>query len=212
MVPWVARDAKSKLADRGGRGLLLDCGANVGGGFSFFRTHFTSDLFDYHLFEPNPSCIPVLERIKKELTDHNMTIHPCAVGAEDGVVRLYGLKESDDGTFPQGASTLAEHNSAFYKSDPDLAIDVRQMDFVKVLEGACRDYKVVVVKMDVEGAEYGILERLLQNGLPSSLHSIFCEFHSRYMADDKGRAHYEDLERKIKSGFSRSSCAFLPWG
>ena len=43
------------------KGLFIDCGSNLGQGFSFFSKYFPLNKFDFILIEPNPYC-------EKELT------------------------------------------------------------------------------------------------------------------------------------------------
>ncbi len=210
ITPWVAYRAIKKVKKDGSKGLFLDCGSNIGQGFNFFRSHFIQEFFDYELFEPNPNCIPFLQKIKSNL-DFNIIIHPYALSDHDGVAKFYGLSEpSSGGLLSQGGSVLPEHNSATYTSDNAKAIEVITLDFAKFLKNKLNKYTTIVIKMDIEGGEYLVLEHLLSEGLFPKVHSIFCEFHSQYMSEEESIA-YRAKELKIKKEIRKTGCIFNLW-
>lgn len=100
-VPRRARAATACLGGR--RGLFLDCGSNIGQGFEYFRQHFTADHFDYELFEPNPNCLPYLERARACLPDHHIEIHNAAVSATMGHSRSMAWPNRRVESFPKAA-------------------------------------------------------------------------------------------------------------
>lgn len=63
-VAMDAQAVKAKLAaGNSQKGLFIDCGSNLGQGFTFFKKYYPLDSFDYMLIEPNPYCLPHLEDI-----------------------------------------------------------------------------------------------------------------------------------------------------
>ena len=46
----------SKNLSKDKKGLFIDCGSNLGQGFTFFEQYFPLKIFDYILVEPNPFC------------------------------------------------------------------------------------------------------------------------------------------------------------
>ncbi len=209
-APWIAFLAEKKIKQEKNKGLFLDCGSNIGQGFSFFNKHFKSEHFDYELFEPNPNCLPFLEKIKVEL-NHNIVIHSKALSDHNGFLKFYGLSEpKSGGALSQGGSILPEHNSGTYASDENAAIEVEAIDFAEFLKGKIDVYRTIVIKMDIEGGEYQVLDHLLQQGLFVKVHSIFCEFHSEYMSL-KEREKFRKKELEITDAIKATGCKFNLW-
>lgn len=209
-TPLIAATASLRIKASRNKGLFLDLGSNVGQGFEFFRQRFSSKYFDYELFEPNPNCLPYLYKIKEALPDHRILIHNEAVGLEDGFMTFYGLSESEGGKLSQGGSILKEHNSSWYESKQATTIRVPSINFSDLLLEKSKHYNLIVIKMDIESAEYDVLEDLLKKGLFSNIYAIFCEFHSQYMAPEQ-RAVYQQKEERIKSEIKKTPCSFVLW-
>jgi FkbM family methyltransferase len=215
LVNYVARninkDAVGKIKALGyEKGLFLDCGSNIGQGFNLFRKIFKAENFDYELFEPNPNCIQILKDIKSRLPNCNININQSAIGVSDGVALFYGLSESEGGRQSQGASILKEHNSALYASNEEAAIRVITMDFIRFINDKSKKYDVIVIKMDIEGGEYELLEKMIETGSFKSIHSIFCEFHSEYIEIPK-RQLYKEKEDAFEKIIRSTGCTFVRW-
>lgn len=209
-VPRRARAAIARVQASGRRGLFLDCGSNVGQGFDYFRSHFRSEFFDYELFEPNPNCLPYLEQARDRLKDHRIAIHIAAISTQDGWLNFYGLAEEEGGELSQGGSVLKQHNSSFYDSREDASLRVRAIDFPEFVRDKAGTYSVIVVKMDIEGGEYDVLEGLIERDMLGHVHLIFCEFHSQYMEPDQ-RREFRLRERRIEQAIRQTPCNFVLW-
>ena len=211
VTPRVAHSAYQELNEQGGRGLFLDCGSNIGQGFKFFSRYFKNDKFDYELFEPNPNCLPFLKKIKDSLPACNIVIHDKAIGVSNETLKFYGLTESKGGgNLSQGGSILSDHNSKMYVADSENAIYVQSIDFCEFIKVKLEDYKLVVIKMDIEGGEYPLLDRMIKENIFLNIHSIFCEFHSQYMIEEKQES-YRSKEIEYESKIKKSNCKFNLW-
>jgi len=54
----------------------------------------------------------------------------------------------------------------------------------------------VIVKMDIEGAEYVILDKLIETKLISRINHLFVEFHAFCILDDKKETYVQAEQRK----------------
>jgi hypothetical protein len=61
-------------------------------------------------------------------------------------------------------------------------------------------YASLVMKMDVEGAEYEVIPDLLENKTADHLDYVYVEFHSEYMQEPK-RSIYRGREDRIQADF-----------
>ena len=69
----------------------------------------------------------------------------------------------------------------------------------------------VVVKMDIEGAEYAVLEKLLDDGTITLVSELMVEFHTQQF-DKNQRPHYARREAEIREKLSRFPVQILSWG
>lgn len=106
---FVVNDAIHVLISRK-KILFIDGGSNIGQGFNWFKRFYCGDNVDFHLFEPNPNCLPFLKKIASQ-TKRNIELFPYGIGSKNAEVYFYGLTSSEGGYLSQGGSTEKHHNS-----------------------------------------------------------------------------------------------------
>jgi FkbM family methyltransferase len=205
-----ATNAKEKLSTgKRGRGLFLDCGSNLGQGFTFFRQYYTLDLFDYILIEPNPNCIHHLETLRSTLRG-NIEIINMAASTIDGETCFFGLVEGNVDITSQGGSIIKDHNNRYYQADEAGAIKVRTFSLAELIQKHYSDYDSIILKLDIESGEYEVLVDLIANNAHMSLDYSYVEFHSIYMNEPKS-SHFKELEDKIIKRFESDNVPLRVW-
>ncbi len=181
-----SKNLNRELINGGGRGLFIDCGSNVGQAFEFFRKFYPEELFDYILFEPNPHCFDVLVGKYSKADFARVEIRNEAVGTSNGLIDFYGLEEERGGIYSVGGSVLQEHNSKMFKYPSKATLQVRSVDFSSFIGDILKsgNYTSIVMKLDIEGGEYAVLDSLISKNLLGWFNTIYAEFHSQYMADE----------------------------
>jgi FkbM family methyltransferase len=162
-------DFQAKLQQLGPGDLCIDLGANVG--------HFTAELAAtgavVHAYEPDPWSFEQLSA-RFEGTP-NVVLHQAAVAAVGGTARLRRARRFAED--PQRFS----HSSSIVRDDADRygeeGFDVEVRSFQQVLRdiGA----KVALEKMDIEDAEFDILEDIFARPGDFAVKAIFVETHER---------------------------------
>jgi FkbM family methyltransferase len=149
--------------------IAIDCGANVGR----FTLPMAESGATVHAFEPNPDAFAQLAQ--NVATFPAVHLHQQAVADRPGSVKLYlhELAESDPVKWSTGSSLLAFKGNV----RPDTFVEVEAVDFVAFLKTL--DRPVSLLKMDIEGAEVQVLERLLEEGLQDHIKQAFVEVHDR---------------------------------
>jgi len=147
--------------------VFVDCGANVGDIAAIALRH----GMVVHAFEPDPIAAAELRR---RLGSHRMiTIHQVAVGASARHETLRG----------SGTATLeSTEGTSFYvhaRNDGARQIEVEVVDLFEFIPSL--DQPVAAVKLDIEGAEFEILERMLGERLAAPF--IFVETHEGFSPD-----------------------------
>ena len=210
--PRVASDARQALSrlnlTERNRGLFIDCGSNIGQGFRFFSAYYTPDKYDYVLIEPNKNCLAQLNALRAE--NLNMEIVAKAASVKDGYTELFGPPPDRSEATHEGCSIVLDHNASLYQSQrfaPDL---VETFSLSQMIRTKRKQYDVIVLKLDVEGAEYEILDDLIRAGIHRDLYAAYVEFHSLYMRNPE-RREKRALEARIVRTFDEAGIRFRRW-
>ena len=145
------------------RKVFLDCGAHKATSIKKFREEYPNSG-DYEIisFECNPKFKSILEN-----TD-GITFHNKAVWIKDGIEKFY---------IGHGASSSLIHGKTRGNLDFNNPIEVDCVDLSKwITENFDKD-DYIILKMDVEGAEYKVLEKMIDEGTINYVDKLYVEFH-----------------------------------
>jgi len=202
------RALASKQASNGDRRLFVDCGSNVGQGYTFFKTYLPPEQYDAILIEPNPNCMGVL---REQFSGYaNLNFIEAAAWTKVGKLKLFGLVEDERGATTQGASVVADHNSSDYEADEEAAIEVDTFSLAELLTEKATEYDQIVVKMDIESSEYEVLRDLLDTGVAKNITHIFIEFHSEYFKEPES-SQYRALEKTLVNELRAAGVGVTIW-
>lgn len=121
--------------------VVIDLGANVGK-YSFLAAKTVGDKGRVFAVEPDPSCIPVLEKNRQLNQASNLTIVPSAIGKDEKEIQFHLAQD--------GAKSSAKWR---YLQKPLETIRIMQT----TLDALAESYglkRIDWLKVDVEGAEY----------------------------------------------------------
>jgi len=190
------------------RNLFVDCGSNIGQGFGFFSKLFKPGEYDYYLIEPNPHCEQALKKIVDEHKDKcTIDFINKAVCADSGTIELLSF---DNDLLSEGSSILPEHGSCDKSLQYNTSYEVEKLQFSDFIKEQSIQYDKIIVKMDIECAEYDVLESLIKNDLHIKINLLIVEFHSGFMSM-KNRVKYKKRERKILKSLEKDSVPTVIW-
>lgn len=171
---------ESDVTARGGqaapRKLFIDCGGYDG--CSVLKFLLTRPEYDCVSFEPNPA-------LWDHFRDLPTRLFRKAVYTYDGEIDL--KVDPVDG---DGSTLVAGKRIDFTRTVPDdecPTITVPCMDLSRFISQMSERYDVIDLKLDVEGAEYAILERLVEDETIGLVNKLYCEFHGHKMDIEDGR-------------------------
>ncbi len=175
--------------------IFLDLGSNIGQGYSWFSKFFKGENIDFELFEPNPYCY---KKLKKYLNiiDKSVMTHNFGVSTNSGKVKFYGLKEEGD-IYSLSGSIIKDHNSIHYKTKEENAIEIETINLEELLIEKSKTYNKIIIKMDIEGAEVEILEKLISTENANLINILYVEFHSQYQVKSEHARILKVREKKI---------------
>ena len=179
------------------RKVFLDCGAHMGSSIKLFFDIFP-DAQDYEIysFEANPNFYSCFEPNHLEygalfwadtkVDFSKFTFIPKAVWVEDTKITFFKRAKHDS-----ESSTLIKKKVEFQNNRRWKEVEVDAIDFAAWIKDKLTPEDYIVLKMDIEGAEYEVLEKMYQQGVFKYINEFYCELHN--VKCGRGR----DDDRKI---------------
>lgn len=187
--PRAVADFDARMASVGPEDVLVDMGANVGD----FTERLAATGATVHAWEPDPFAY---ERLVARFAGRaNVHLHNAAVAARAGRLRL--ARKAGFDTDPERHSTA----SLIYFGDQGTdGVDVEVVSFADAL-ARCGG-RARIVKMDIEGAEFDILEDVFRDPSAWPFDVLYVETHERLDPSkialiDALRARAETLARPV---------------
>lgn len=157
--------------------ILLDIGCNVLGGFNLLKqfediTDNTRKIF----VEPNPECWPEVEQ--KLVTIPNSVLVKKAISTTEGMVELITRA---DVAADIAATILSEEYLKTSLARCNMFVNNYNTYRIEstTIKNILTDYNIApqdtILKLDIEGMEYDILDNILQHNF--LFKKIYCEFH-----------------------------------
>jgi FkbM family methyltransferase len=190
------------------KGLFIDGGSNLGQGYTYFKKYFPIEKFDALLIEPNPNCMKVVQDKFKDI--ENIDFIQKAIWTKEDKLNFFGLVEDDRGNTSTGGSVVESHASSWYASDKEQALEVDAFSFSNLLKEKSQKYDTIIVKMDIESAEYEVLKDLIEKDSITCIDHLFVEFHSQYF-DDSERSTYQQTEKDLIETIESKGVGLTLW-
>ena len=146
---------------------FIDCGANVGQSIDWALDTFKD--YDLHIdsFEPLPLNFNVLT--EKYNNSPLVTLHQAAISHSDGTAEFYCQNWG-----ARTGSSLVKGKASTTKND---ICEVETINLLRWLNENVNENETVILKIDIEGAEFELLPVLLDNNLHSNVKYWLVEFH-----------------------------------
>jgi FkbM family methyltransferase len=149
------------------RKIFLDCGANRGQSIVYAKKQFGSDI-EIYSFE----AVTILfnKLVDKWKEDPKVHLHNLAVWDKKDKVKIYISTEWSD------ASTLYLEKFD-RKIDKDIYVEVDSIDLSEFIKNNFTPEDYIILKLDIEGAEYDVLYHLAKTGILSYINELWGEWH-----------------------------------
>ena len=173
--------------------LAVDCGANMG----VVTEQLAATGADVIAFEPDPFAFKTLEQKFGNLP--NVTLVNAAVGVGTGTVRL--MRADNFGENPEGASVKSTILDGGRRIDAENSVEVPLIDFPSWVQDQIKARgEVAFVKMDIEGAELEILEKMHSEQGFVNLRCLVAETHERKFKELRDR--YKALREAVAETYA----------
>jgi|688.fasta_scaffold156143_2 FkbM family methyltransferase len=167
--------------------IAIDCGANVG----VFTLKLANTKCKVYSFEPNHSAFEILK--KNTQTLNNVKVFNNAVGIRNEKVKLFlhNHFEEDPIKWSTGSSIVSFKNNI----DSSKFQIVDTIDFPQFIINLKK--QIDILKIDIEGAEIELLNKIIDLQLYKEIKYIFVEVHDRKVPQLKNDTNM--LRKKIKN-------------
>ena len=178
---------------RGRPAVFIDCGANVGRVLARqIRKH---PEREYFAIEANPELIPQINAVRDRFPRSRVHVMHCAAWNRDGTIPFYlsGLNSQGQRVHDGSTAVLGKSPRHPLAGEIDYAhpIEVPSLDFSAWIRSTFSPRDTIYLKMDIEGAEYVVLDKMLQDRTLDFVTEAMIEFHY----SDDGRISTIDKER-----------------
>ncbi|MEO1561949.1 MAG: FkbM family methyltransferase [Pseudomonadota bacterium] len=153
--------------------VVIDLGAHVGKS----AIEFAHVVREVHAFEPNPVNFAELQKQTGKYP--NISIYPKAVAAQNGTTKLF-FENAKPGRFYEGSTIVEGKSNVSYGKH----FDVETMAIEDILQTIQSDN--ILIKMDIEGAEYIVLDALLASKHLDRIGKVYVECHVDRIPELKG--------------------------
>lgn len=161
--------------------VFLDCGSNFGQGFEEICGRFNIVNPKAYMFEPNPHCFA---RLKQKFPQHHL--YNQAVWNKDEVRTLNMEFYSPENAPVGGAGNIMQENFVrppWVSSDnmgewpPKHGVEVQCIDLSSFIKREINKGDNVVMKLDIEGAELEVLDKMIEDKTLEYVKHIIIEWH-----------------------------------
>jgi FkbM family methyltransferase len=176
---------------------FIDCGAHCGESILMSRNKF-GEYITTISFEPIPYFATELQKIYKD--DPNTQIMNAAVWINDDIKKFYISTEITD-----GSSLLGE--KIHDVKDENVYINIPCVDLSTWIKDTFTEKDYVILKLDIEGAEYEVLNKMIDDGSIKLIKELWGEWHENSINDDRIKM----LANKIKIYFKENNIELKTW-
>lgn len=185
---------------------FIDCGTHFFEGLKKLNNIY---LFDenwiIYCFEPNPITFQKsleykpdfvkLQHIKAAVSDHD----------GNSIINCDHLQDNcgeGSNILPTPPKIDIQYNHIFSY----IQYSTITYDLASFIENQITSYDRLVIKLDIEGSEYQVLPKLIQNNIRIS--DIYIEFHDRFF---ENRSYYIDLNKRYVSQLEKMGTKVVIW-
>ena len=101
-------------------------------------------------------------------------------------------------------------NSIYYNTAESESIAVQTFSLSDLIKDKSLIYSNIVLKIDIEGAEYDVLDDLIRSNAIKIPKVLYIEFHSKYMGPENIKK-FQEKEKYFVKYFKENSIIYRDW-
>lgn len=174
---------------------FIDCGAHCGESILAAKQRFGNDIVTIS-FEPIPGLAKQLQEIYKD--NPTVNIQNSAVWVNNEIKKFHLSEEYTDGS--SLLNTLNNLRDDHYLSIPcfDLSLWIKE---------TFTDNDYLILKLDIEGAEYEVLNKMIEDNTIKMINEFWGEWHDMKISDKKTL----EISKKVYKYLEDNNIEFKEW-
>ncbi len=164
--------------------IFLECGSHCSCSISkFYQEWPNASEYIIHSFEGNSDLIPEIKSNIKKNKWENVILHEAVVWDFDGTVNMFVMETTGGSTIVEGK---IKYSKKLYKDKYSCKdIQVKCIDLSRFIKDNFNITDHIVLKMDIEGAEYEIVDKMIEDNTLKYISEIHLEWHNWRCGKDK---------------------------
>lgn len=164
--------------------VFIDCGTHFGQGLRNFIEKLNIDEnWSVHTFEANPITYKIyLDNYHKENT--YVKHYNVALSNFNGLTTINVETPPNEGETGQGSSIIDlkywNPQDGKLRQNFKSSYSINCLNLSEFIKNNFKESDKIIIKMDIEGAEYDVLEEMIKDNTIKWIDSIFIEFHSHF--------------------------------
>ena len=188
--------------------IFLDCGTHLGQGLKEIGDKIGVDhSWSVHSWEANPFTFQQLDH---SAFPSNYQFYNKAIGTYNGVAVL-NIESTLEGDIGQGTSIVEKQlwMNPMHRGEFNKTVEVECEDLSSwVLSNCCSD-DYVVLKLDVEGVEYDVLDKMIKDESIQLIDQLFIEWHARFFPN---KEEYWQRQEHLIETLRDNNIDIVRWG
>jgi len=157
--------------------IILDCGSHLGESIRKFKHELEKTDYEFYMFEPNTF---LFEQINNNSEFENCKKFNNAVSNKNEIVKFWGCTKNKNSV----GSTLEKSKANWDGIVEDDYIKIQSIDLSKFIQDNFSKDDYIILKLDIEGAEYDVLDKLFETNVIEYINELYCEFHTQWLSSE----------------------------
>lgn len=194
------------------RKILLDCGCHYGKGLrKQIEINHITPAWKIFCWEANPYTYEHFLKIDR-FKHLDITAYHSAVSNENGTIKFNvqssGGRNGGSSKSGTGSSVMTLDEWKCKGGEFVEEIEVPRIDLSEWMFDNLKKDDFVILKMDIEGAEYDVLERIIENDVIKLIDKVYIEWHSHMFSNPEK---YKIREQIIMNEFQKNNISVENW-
>jgi FkbM family methyltransferase len=169
--------------------VFLDLGTHYGQGLEeIIKKHNIDNSWIVHTFEANPTTYNRYKEINYSVYPFVIS-HNAAVYNYDGTVIINLEAPPGEDQTGQGSSIIDLDKWNPWREEPGKnftgKIEVPCLDFARFVSNNFKKDDYIIIKMDIEGSEFAIINKLIDTKVIEYIDELYIEWHDQYFTNEQ---------------------------
>ena len=179
--------------------IILDCGSHLGESVRKFKGIFSEDECEFYMFEPNTYLYDIFNSNPEF---NNCKKYNKAISDKNGIVKLWGCTNNKNSV----GSTLEKSKANWDQIKENDYIEIESIDLSDFISKNFSKDDYIILKLDIEGAEYDTLDKLFETNIIHYINEFYCEFHTQWLSPE-----FSQRENNIKEKLKKINLDINYW-